>query len=152
MKKVEKSQFQVEELVPSSPRDRRGSLRGLAWVSLVAACLCVAWVLVIFLVMLTPTSLAVAFDLLRRDKGVLAALAAAPVFLLGGLLTLNRLRRAESWTQLSRVDRVLSVAGILPGALVFYPIAGIAMVMGVAMFFGIFAVGDIPRLWRRRKK
>ena len=130
----EPAPFSVPKAI--QPSDRSQSVRAHAWVGLVAAGLCGAFALRVFFIMLGPThSYAPAFVLWRHDKGVRATVPALLILILGSLLTLARLRRAKSWAQLSRMDRALSIAGIIPAALLYYPIVITATVIGWGLWF-----------------
>lgn len=117
-------------------KDRRKSIRAHALVGLGAAALCGAFALRVFFIMFGPThSFATAMDLWKQDRGARIAVAALLVLTLGALLALARLRRAESWTQLSRMDRVLAILGIIPASVVYYPIVATATLIGMGLFF-----------------
>lgn len=126
--------------------DRGHSVRAHAWAGLVASCLCAAFAVRVFFIMFAPThSLATAIDLCRRDKGLLTAVTALVILSLGSILTFSRLTRAASWAQLSRTDRALSIIGIIPAGLVYYPIVSAATVIGMALTFLILAYVNLVR-------
>lgn len=130
----------------SRPGDRGHSVRAHAWAGLVASGLCAVFAARVFFIMFAPThSFATAVDLCKHDKGVRTAVTALVVLSLGSILTFNRLTRAASWAQLSRTDRALSILGIIPAGLVYYPIVAAATGIGLALNFLILAYVNLVR-------
>jgi len=124
----------------------RSSLRGFAFVSLLGGVLCALFTTLAFRMMLVMTrSFTGAFQLWRQDRGQIVVFLAAPILVLGGLLTHTRLRHAKSWAQLSRTDRVLAVIGIIPAA----PLAIAALALGMAIFFSLLVMMQVTR-WKPR--
>ena len=76
---------------------------------------------------------------------MLTAVSALLFLALGSILTFNRLRRAESWVQLSRSDRALSVLGIIPAAVLYYPVVTAATIVGWGLFFLIMTYAKLVR-------
>ena len=143
----------------SATNDRCKSLRAHAWASFAMGGLCAAFAIRVFFIMLAPThSFGAALSLWKHDKGVLASLTGVSILTLGGLLTFARLSRAEAWAQLSQTDRALSVIGIIPASLLYYPIMILATVLALILYFCMLTwVGFVRRIerlthWERRDR